>query len=42
MGFVPLGGGLAHSSLVVAGSSDPMILESGKVDLIREGAWISE
>ena len=40
--FGTLGGDLAHSSLTVAESRDPRILESGRVDLIRDGAWISE
>ena len=39
---VMLGGGFAHSSLIVDGSSDPMILESGRDDLISDGACISE
>jgi len=36
------GGGLAHSSVRLAGSSVPRILEEGREVLIRDGAWISE
>jgi hypothetical protein len=39
---VTLGGGFAHSSLIVDGSRVPRILDEGREDLMREGAWISE
>lgn len=40
--FVTFGGGLAHSSVMLFGSSVPRILEEGNDDLIRAGACISE
>lgn len=33
--------GLVHSSLTVLRSSFPRVLEAGREDLIKEGAWIS-
>ena len=39
---VTLGGGLAHSSLIVEGSRVPRTLDEGREDLMSEGAWISE
>jgi len=40
--WVIVGGGFAHSSVMVLGSSVPRILEEGREVLIKEGAWISE
>jgi hypothetical protein len=40
--FETLGGGLAHSSLMLVGSRTPRILEEGRELVMREGAWISE
>jgi hypothetical protein len=36
------GGGLAHSSVMLLGSSVPIIFSEGREVFMREGAWISE
>lgn len=35
------GGGLAHSVVMEVGSREPSCAEDGRVDWIRDGAWIS-
>ena len=40
--WVSVGGGLAHSEVMLVGSREPRVLEGGREVLIREGAWISE
>ena len=41
-GFRDTRGRLGPFIVNLAESRDPRILESGRVDLIRDGAWISE